>query len=180
MIDLPLPRLPSGFHDVFVPAAGEAAGPPGIPRECLGGPAASPAAGTNGTWVVLTGEDSGSGSVCDVGYSQVGIAAMQMRTPKVQSGPGDVGNFGVLKGSDQTPGRHFNLSASQVEIFVTKMRTPKVQKGSPGGAGNFGVLKGSDQTPGRHFNLGASKVEIAKYGAHALNRTRDLRIMRKR
>jgi hypothetical protein len=31
---------------VFVPAAGEAAGPPKIPRECIGGPAASPAAGT--------------------------------------------------------------------------------------------------------------------------------------
>ena len=31
----------------FIPAAGEAAGPPGIPREHIGGPAASPAAGTN-------------------------------------------------------------------------------------------------------------------------------------
>ena len=41
----------------FVPAAGEAAGPPGIPRDdvegviifrdCIGGPAAPPAAGTN-------------------------------------------------------------------------------------------------------------------------------------
>ena len=43
----------------FVPAAGEAAGPPGIPcddvegtitfRDSIGGPAASPAAGTNAT-----------------------------------------------------------------------------------------------------------------------------------
>ncbi len=34
----------------FVPAAGEAAGPRGDPREGIGGPAASPAAGTNATY----------------------------------------------------------------------------------------------------------------------------------
>jgi hypothetical protein len=107
MIDLRLPRLPSGFHDVFVPAAGEAAGPPGIPRDSIGGPAASPAAGTNGTWVVLTGEDSGSGSVCDVGCSQVVIAAMQMRTPKVQKESRGRRNFRGFEGVRPDPWASF-------------------------------------------------------------------------
>ena len=31
--------------------------------------------------------------------------------------------------------------------------------------------------PGRHFNPGFSQVEIGRNTAHALNRTRDLRIM---
>jgi hypothetical protein len=39
------------------------------------------------------------------------------------------------------------------------------------------VAKRLGEPPGRHPHLGAAKCEIAKDTAHALNRTRDLRIM---
>ena len=90
------------------------------------------------------------------------------------------GNNGRGKKVGRAPGPSSASWRSQVrDKPKTLVASPTYRKGSRGRAEMSEVAKRLGEPPGRHPHLGAAKCEIAKDTAHALNRTRDLRIMRK-